>query len=230
MMYIYSMFKLSAWNGPNRNCSFWLFATSNHALHHHHLLFTEYSPDSRIFDPFPLTARAMGHEISGANSYFRCAIPGLHLALQALIDYKGHTTNLISLFIYYSLYLLHSLVMVSCCRLRISVMFYIFLIFLDRLQSFSQHWFVSHCVEQPRRELFVVQCTALCKIEYLDSASQLCRFIEQRCSHYKDVNSMNHILITGFRMHAQAQLPINLSTLVVGTADAARSVHCRYTT
>ena len=30
-------------------------------------------------------------------------------------------------------------------------------------------------------------------------------------------------------MHAQAQLPINLSTLVVGTADAARSVHCRYT-
>ena len=36
------------------------------------------------------TARAMGHEISGANSYFRCAIPGLHLALQALIDYKGN--------------------------------------------------------------------------------------------------------------------------------------------
>ena len=35
-------------------------------------------------------ARAMGHEISGANSYFRCAIPGLHLALQALIDYKGN--------------------------------------------------------------------------------------------------------------------------------------------
>ena len=32
----------------------------------------------------------MGHEISGANSYFRCAIPGLHLALQALIDYKGN--------------------------------------------------------------------------------------------------------------------------------------------
>lgn len=49
--------------------------------------------------PSPLTntppsksypARAMGHEISGANSYFRCAIPGLHLALQALIDYKGN--------------------------------------------------------------------------------------------------------------------------------------------
>ena len=34
-------------------------------------------------------AKAMGHEIVSANSYFRCAIPGLHLALQVLIDYKG---------------------------------------------------------------------------------------------------------------------------------------------
>ena len=39
-------------------------------------------------------AKAMGHEIKGANSYFRCAIPGLHLALQALIDYKGKMVTL----------------------------------------------------------------------------------------------------------------------------------------
>ena len=39
-------------------------------------------------------AKAMGHEIKGANSYFRCAIPGLHLALQALIDYKGKIVTL----------------------------------------------------------------------------------------------------------------------------------------
>jgi hypothetical protein len=34
-------------------------------------------------------ARAMGNELKGGNSYFRCAIPGLNVALQALIDYKG---------------------------------------------------------------------------------------------------------------------------------------------
>jgi hypothetical protein len=34
-------------------------------------------------------AKAMGHEIKGANSYNRCGIPGLHFALQVLIDYKG---------------------------------------------------------------------------------------------------------------------------------------------
>ena len=29
-------------------------------------------------------------------------------------------------------------------------------------------------------------------------------------------------------MHAQAELPINMTTLVIGTADSARSIHCRY--
>ena len=41
-------------------------------------------------------AKAMGHELKGGNSYFRCAVPNLRVALQALIDYKG---NLISSFI-----------------------------------------------------------------------------------------------------------------------------------
>jgi hypothetical protein len=31
-------------------------------------------------------------------------------------------------------------------------------------------------------------------------------------------------------MHAQAELPINMTTLVIGTADSARSIHCRYNT
>ena len=31
-------------------------------------------------------------------------------------------------------------------------------------------------------------------------------------------------------MHAQAELPINMTTLVIGTADSARSIHCRYST
>lgn len=31
----------------------------------------------------------MGNELKGGNSYFRCAIPGLNVALQAVIDYKG---------------------------------------------------------------------------------------------------------------------------------------------
>lgn len=36
-------------------------------------------------------AKSMGHELKGGNSYFRCCsgIPELHVALQALIDYKG---------------------------------------------------------------------------------------------------------------------------------------------
>ena len=34
-------------------------------------------------------AKAMGHDLKGGNSYFRCAVPGLRVALQALIDYKG---------------------------------------------------------------------------------------------------------------------------------------------
>lgn len=34
-------------------------------------------------------AKAMGHELKGGNSYFRCEVAGLHVALQALIDYKG---------------------------------------------------------------------------------------------------------------------------------------------
>jgi hypothetical protein len=39
-------------------------------------------------------ARAMGNELKGGNSYFRCAIPGLNVALQALIDYKGSSSSL----------------------------------------------------------------------------------------------------------------------------------------
>jgi hypothetical protein len=34
-------------------------------------------------------AKAMGHELKGANAYSRCSIPSLHVSLQALIDYKG---------------------------------------------------------------------------------------------------------------------------------------------
>jgi hypothetical protein len=34
-------------------------------------------------------AKAMGNELKGANSYFRCAIRDLNIGLQALIDYKG---------------------------------------------------------------------------------------------------------------------------------------------
>jgi hypothetical protein len=57
------------------------------------------------------SARAMGHEISGANSYFRCAIPGLHLALQALIDYKGN----LNLFLFLrKWYIRHICVRVLC--------------------------------------------------------------------------------------------------------------------
>jgi hypothetical protein len=35
----------------------------------------------------------MGNELKGGNSYFRCAIPGLNVALQALIDYKGSISS-----------------------------------------------------------------------------------------------------------------------------------------
>lgn len=34
-------------------------------------------------------AKAMGHEMKGANSYARCNIPDVRVALQVLIDYKG---------------------------------------------------------------------------------------------------------------------------------------------
>lgn len=34
-------------------------------------------------------AKAMGHELKGANAYNRCNISDLNVALQALIDYKG---------------------------------------------------------------------------------------------------------------------------------------------
>lgn len=44
---------------------------------------------SPYYDDFEAAAKTMGHELKAANSYFRCAIPGLHVALQALIDYKG---------------------------------------------------------------------------------------------------------------------------------------------
>ena len=40
-------------------------------------------------DNFEAAAKVMGHELKGANSYFRCAIPGVHIALQAVIDYRG---------------------------------------------------------------------------------------------------------------------------------------------
>jgi hypothetical protein len=31
----------------------------------------------------------MGHDLKGAIHYFKCAIPDLHFALAAVIDYKG---------------------------------------------------------------------------------------------------------------------------------------------
>lgn len=34
-------------------------------------------------------AKAMGHELKGANAYNRCNVPNLNVSLQALIDYKG---------------------------------------------------------------------------------------------------------------------------------------------
>lgn len=34
-------------------------------------------------------AKAMGHEMKSVNAYFKCDIADLHVALQALIDYKG---------------------------------------------------------------------------------------------------------------------------------------------
>ena len=34
-------------------------------------------------------AKAMGHELKGANAYNRCSIPNLNITLQTLIDYKG---------------------------------------------------------------------------------------------------------------------------------------------
>lgn len=34
-------------------------------------------------------AKAMGHELKSVNSYFRCGIRDLHVALQAVIDYRG---------------------------------------------------------------------------------------------------------------------------------------------
>jgi hypothetical protein len=43
-------------------------------------------------------AKAMGHELKGGNSYFRCEVPGLHVALQALIDYKGAFSECLRLF------------------------------------------------------------------------------------------------------------------------------------
>lgn len=42
-----------------------------------------------------------------------------------------------------------------------------------------------------------------------------------------NVNFISVQLIEGFRMHAQAQLPIGMQTLVIGSADAARTIHCR---
>ena len=45
--------------------------------------------------------------------------------------------------------------------------------------------------------------------------------------HFENANFISMQLIVGFRMHAQAQLPIGMETLVIGSADAARTIHCR---
>ena len=43
----------------------------------------------------------MGHDLKGGNSYFRCGVPGLNVALQALIDYKGSVIlrNVLNIFL-----------------------------------------------------------------------------------------------------------------------------------
>jgi hypothetical protein len=41
------------------------------------------------------------------------------------------------------------------------------------------------------------------------------------------LQTMRSLSLVGFRMHAQAELPINMTTIVMGTADATRSIHCR---
>lgn len=46
--------------------------------------------DHGLYGSDAAAQKAAGHELKGLSAYFDCRIPGLHVPLTAVIDYRGH--------------------------------------------------------------------------------------------------------------------------------------------